>query len=129
VRPSPTRSLVTAAIVAVGIASVPALTASGEPSANYETRVRISEREPAFHGRVQSTFEQCEKRRVRLVRKGEDANKVMGRDRTDGKGQWKVPVDELTLKSGTYYAWSGRKKMGRKIFVCKADRSRPIVID
>jgi hypothetical protein len=129
VRLSPTRSLVAAAIVAAGAVTVPALSAIGKPSANYETKVRISEREPAFHGRVQSTFEQCEKRRVRLVRKGESENKVMGMDRTDGKGQWRVPIDELTLKSGTYYAWSGRKKVGRKIFVCKPDRSRPIVID
>ncbi|MGH2961834.1 MAG: hypothetical protein ACRDL3_06540 [Solirubrobacterales bacterium] len=113
----------------MAIACVPALTASGKPSANYETKVRISERSPAFHGRVQSTFEPCEKRRVRLVKKGEDGNKVMGEDRTDGKGTWKVRVDELTLKSGTYYAWAGRKKVGRKIFVCKPDRSRAIVID
>ena len=55
--------------------------------------------------------------------------KLIGKDRTDGKGEWKVPVDELTLKSGTYYAWSKRKKMGRKTFVCKPDRSRAIVID
>jgi hypothetical protein len=40
-----------------------------------------------------------------------------------------VDVGELTLRSGTYYAWSGRKKVGRKIFVCKPGRSRPIVID
>jgi hypothetical protein len=108
---------------------IPVLSASGKPTATYDTKVRISERPPAFHGRVQSTFEPCEKRKVRLVKKEEDGNKLLGKDRTDGKGQWKVPVDELTLKSGTYYAWAGRKKMGRKIFVCKPDRSRAIVID
>jgi hypothetical protein len=129
VRHSAKRSFVAAAIIAGALACVPALTASGKPSATYDTKVRISERPPAFHGRVQSTFEPCEKRRVRLVKKGEDGNKVMGEDRTNGKGEWKVRVNELTLKSGTYYAWSRRKKVGRKIFVCKPDRSRAIVID
>jgi hypothetical protein len=51
-----------------------------------DTKVRISGEEPAFHGRVQSTFEPCEKRRVRLVRKGDERNKVIGEDHTDGKG-------------------------------------------
>jgi hypothetical protein len=120
---------VSAAILAIAIGCLPVLSASGRPSATYATKVRISENEPAFHGRVQSTFEPCEKRKVRLVRKGEDGNKLIGEDRTDGKGQWKVRMEELTLKSGTYYAWSKRKKVGRKIFVCKPDRSRPIVID
>jgi hypothetical protein len=123
------RSFVVAAIFAGAIACLPALSASGKPTATYDTKVRISERSPAFHGRVQSTFEPCEKRKVRLVKKSVDGNKLLGTARTDGKGEWKVPVDELTLKSGTYYAWSGRKKMGRKIFVCKPDRSRAIVID
>ena len=118
-----------AASIAVVIACVPALTASGRPTATYETKVRISANEPSFHGRVQSTFEPCEKRKVRLVRKSHTGNRLIGQDRTDGKGEWKVKVDELTLKSGEYYAWAKRKKMGSKIFVCKPDRSRAIDVD
>jgi hypothetical protein len=120
---------VSAAGIAVVVACVPVLTASGKPTATYATKVRISANEPAFHGRVQSTFEPCEKRKVRLVRKTDAGNKLIGEDRTDGKGEWKVKVDELTLKSGEYHAWAKRKKMGRKIFVCKPDRSRAIDVD
>lgn len=123
------RKFVVAAAIAVPVACLAPLAASGAPSTTYDTKVRISGEEPAFHGRVQSTFEPCEKRRVRLVKKSDEGNKVIGEDRTDGKGQWKVDVSELTVKSGTYYAWAGRKKVGRKIYVCKPDRSRAIVID
>jgi hypothetical protein len=129
VRQPTKRKFVVAAVIAVPVVCLAPLAASGAPSTTYDTKVRISGEEPAFHGRVQSTFEPCEKRQVRLVKKSDEGNKVIGEDRTDGKGQWKVDVGELTVKSGTYYAWAGRKKVGRKIYVCKPDRSRAIVID
>jgi hypothetical protein len=129
VRRSPTRALATAAALAGVVLGWAVIPAGGAPVTTYETKVRISERPPAFHGRVQSTFEPCEKRRVRLLKKRVEDNKLMGKDRTDGKGEWKVSVEELTLKSGAYFAKTARKKVGRKLFVCEADRSRPIVID
>lgn len=46
-----------AAAIAVPVACLAPLAATGAPSATYDTKMRISGEEPGFHGRVQSTFE------------------------------------------------------------------------
>ena len=127
-RHSPKRS-VAAVAIALALASAAAVTAVGKPVARYETIVRISNNEPAFHGRVQSLYEECEKRRVKLIRKTVAGKAMLGKTRTDGKGGWEVELDELSLRPGRYYARAARKRTNDETFICQPDRSRAIEID
>lgn len=119
------------ALAALGIAAVvfaASVPATGAPRVRFETKVRISDNPPAFHGKLVSAYKLCERRKVKLMKKRDGRrHRTLGRKRTNGKGEWKVAVGSLSLKPGTYYAKVGRKKVGRAQ-ICQPGRSRRIVV-
>lgn len=108
-------------------------TASAEESASAKrgktpTRISISSKFPAFHGRVDSDRARCKRgRTVKLFRKASGGGnaKRLGRDRSMGSGRWTVRV--RNLKSGAYYAKAKPKMAAGSL--CRADRSRVVVVD
>lgn len=96
----------------------PAVAAADRPA----SRISISSRVPAFHGRVSSPRSSCvEDRKVQLFRKvpGSGRN-VLGVDVTSSGGRWKVAVDDVD--SGVYFA---RVKGSR---LCRGARSENAAI-
>ena len=102
--------------------------ADGAERGKAPTRVSISSKFPAFHGRVDSNRARCKRgREVQVLRKrsGGRGPKRLGRDRSMGSGRWTVKV--RNVKSGAYYAKAKPKMASGSL--CKADRSRVVVVD
>ncbi|MGI9557157.1 MAG: hypothetical protein ACR2N5_04360 [Solirubrobacterales bacterium] len=130
-------ALLAGLLVATASTSSPAVALAGEragasgSATKYGTKLRISERFPAFHGRVKSSAPECLDRVVKLfeARFGKK-NKKLGRDRTNSKGKWRVILDPLT--TGSYYAKvpksRGTDESGDR-YVCKKDRSKTVFVD
>jgi hypothetical protein len=111
-------------LVLAGLLSIPA--AAGM---TYSSRLYMSEKFPAFHGRIHSASNFCEAdRRVKLfkVRPGKD--KLLGVDRSDDNGHWKVALGNQ-LVSGVYYSKAplyGSASLG---ITCLPDTSQMAVVD
>jgi hypothetical protein len=96
---------------------LPAATAAG---ASYSTKVIVSLKTPAFHGKLKSSKSACETNRtVKLFRKEAGPDELLGTDRSNAKAKWSIPI---RLRPGTYYAKASAKGS------CKAARSRPLTI-
>ena len=116
-----------AAIATAAVAAIPALASN---VVRIDSKVRISHRAPAFHGKVRSDNNGCESnRKVKMFRRQHGPDQLLGHDRTDRRGKWKVEVDPLS--SGAYYARVKRRAEGAAgtIFVCRRDRSKTVVVD
>ena len=116
-----------AAIATAAVAAIPALASN---VVRIDSKVRISHRAPAFHGKVRSDNNGCESnRKVKMFRRQHGPDELLGHDRTDHRGKWKVEVDPLS--SGAYYARVKRRAEGAAgtIFVCSRDRSKTVVVD
>ena len=119
--------LAAALTLALALVAVPALATH---TVKINSRVTISSRPPAFHGHVKSPNHACEiQRKVKLFRQRNGPDKLLGKDKTNHHGRWKIVVDPL--KSGAYYAKVVRRSEGAAgtIFVCRGDRSKTIVVD
>lgn len=120
------------ALATLGAASTVAETAA--PAAKkpnrYRTKLTISSSVPAFSGRVKSRKRRCERRRkVVLFRRGNGSRRHrLGADRSNRRGRWAIPVDNL--RSGAYFAKVRRKRLRGKGggSVCRPARSRIAVI-
>lgn len=101
-------------LAAVFLAAVPAAGAS------YSTKVIISLKTPAFHGKLQSSRGACATNRtVKLYRKKSGPDKLLGTDQSNAKAKWSVPI---RLTSGSYYAKAVAKGS------CKAAKSKVLTI-
>jgi hypothetical protein len=111
---------------AVAAAAVPAIAQERGTDPVYESKIRLKNAAPAYHGKVKSESEMCiANRKVRLFkesRNGED--KVLGKDRTDSEGYWEVLKDP---KSGVYYAKVNRYEGSG--YACLQAKSKKVVID
>ncbi len=95
---------------------------------SYRTNLFLSKKAPAFHGRVHSPGTVCLlRRKVRLYRVRRGPDKLLGSDRSDARGAWKVRVRPLS--SGAYYARVSRFSSAALGFVCRGDRSRLAAVD
>lgn len=115
------RTLLCAAAIAAGTAML-ALPAIG--SAATKTKVVVSLKFPAFHGKLKSSKRACvANRKVKLMRKRRGPDKVMRRDRSNRKGRWSTPISRgKRVMPGVYYVKA--TKRGN----CKAATSRRLVI-
>lgn len=96
---------------------LPAVPAAG---ASYSTKIVVSLKVPAFHGKLRSSRNACATNRtVKLYRKKPGPDKLLGTDRSNGKAKWAIPVG---LRSGTYYAKAPAKGN------CKSARSKSLTI-
>jgi hypothetical protein len=119
--------IVGAALAAATVAEMPALATN---VVKIDSKVTISTRFPAFHGQVKSDNHACETgRKVKLFKRRHGPDRLLGHDRTNNNGRWKVEVDPL--RSGAYYAKVTRREEGTAgtIYVCRRDRSRTLVVD
>ncbi len=112
----------------IAVVSIPSLATQ---VVRHPSRVTISEKAPAFHGRVKSNAHPCvQQRKVKLFRaKRHGPDKLLGRDHTNNHGRWQVDVNPL--KSGAYYAKVSRRSDGTAgtIHICVKDRSRIVPVD
>ncbi|HMC06091.1 MAG TPA: hypothetical protein VKG89_01725 [Solirubrobacterales bacterium] len=116
-----------ALVAALAVVAVPALATQ---TVKIDSKVTMSSQAPAFHGKVKSDNHACEtQRKVKLFRQKSGPDKLLGTDKTNHLGRWKIVVDPL--KSGAYYAKVVRRSEGTAgtIFVCRADRSKVIAVD
>jgi hypothetical protein len=109
------------AFLVVAALAVVALAASPAAGASYATKVVVSFKTPAFHGKLKSGKSSCASgRTVKLFRKKRGADEFLGSDRSNANGSWSIPI---RLRSGSsYYAKAPAKGS------CKEDKSRVIAI-
>lgn len=104
-------------VVALAVALLPAAPAAG---ASYSTKVIVSLKTPAFHGKLKSSRSACTTNRtVKLFREKAGPDKLLGTDRSNAKAKWSIPI---RLKSGSYYAKAPAKGS------CKSGKSRALTI-
>ncbi len=115
--------------LAIGLAGALALAAAMPAAAQdmtYESKIRLKNAAPAFHGKVKSESTLCvPNRKVRLfkAKRGED-DKLLGKTRTDSEGRWEILK---TPKSGVYYAKVNQYES--TTYDCLPDKSKKVVID
>jgi hypothetical protein len=92
-------------------------------AAAFKTKMVVSLKFPAFHGKITSPRKAClGNRKVKMFRERNGKKVLLGRDRTDAKGKWKIPVGK-NLTSGSYYGTVAKTKK------CKGDKSSVLPID
>jgi hypothetical protein len=74
--------------------------AVGGISETVPTNLGLSNREPAFHGKVRTDVPDCESdRRVKLFRarfgKGTGPRELVGRTDSNDKGKWRIPAEPV----------------------------------
>ena len=108
-------------LVIVLLAAVMLLTVS-VASASYSTKVIVSLKFPAFHGKVKSGKGSCATNRtVKLFRKKPGPDKLLGTDKSNAKAEWSIPAGKK-LASGSYYAKAPAKGQ------CKPAKSNVVPI-
>lgn len=114
------RALLAVLAVAVAAALLPALaTGAGKSS----TKIVVSLKFPAFHGKLTSPRQGClGSRKVKLYREKSGKKKQLGTDTSEDNGKWAIPVGK-NLSSGAYYATVASR--GK----CKAAKSQVLTID
>jgi hypothetical protein len=86
---------------------------------------------PEFSGKIASPEDKCVKGRdVKLFRKKNGDSKKIGKDSSDGKGKFKIKLDDDPPKSGKYYAEVEQKKFGQSgdKTTCKPTKSGKVEI-
>jgi hypothetical protein len=116
----PRRALFTVLAVAVAAALLPALApAAGKNS----TKIIVSLKFPAFHGKLSSPRKGClGSRTVKMYREQGGKKKQLGKDKSEDNGKWAIPVGK-NLTSGAYYATVAKRGE------CKAAKSQVLTID
>jgi hypothetical protein len=121
-----TRRLALATPLALVAISATAVAGGPGQTVEIDSRIKIRQSFPAFHGKVKSDNMACvQQRRAKLFKQKRNGDKkLLGFDRTNAEGKWKVIVDPL--KSGVYYAVVKRREEGTAgtTFVCLRDKSR-----
>jgi len=110
-----------------GVVAIGAVAPAGAQDMPFESKIRLKNGFPAFHGKVKSDSADCiANRKVRLfkVKPGED--KLLGKDRTDVEGRWEIL---RTPKSGIYYAKVNQFAQQSPQLVCLPDKSKKVSID
>jgi hypothetical protein len=108
-------------LVVIALAAA-AFSAGPAAGASYATKVIVSLKTPAFHGKLKSRRSSCATgRRVKLFRKKPGRDKLLGTDRSNAKGRWSIPIGKLA--SGAAYYAKAPAKGG-----CKAGKSKVLTI-
>ena len=119
------RRVLTAALTATALgvgAAAPAMA-----DTKYDSKIRVANSFPAFHGKVRSDVELCvENRKVIMYSEMPGDDDVLGKTRTDGDGKWKVKVEPT---SGVFYAKVRKGGSASLGIVCRKAVSKPVVID
>jgi hypothetical protein len=105
--------------IALVAALVPALaTGAGKNS----TKIVVSLKQPAFHGKISSPRSGClGSRTVKMYREVNGTKKQLGKDTSEDNGKWEIALGK-NLKPGLYYATVAAR--GK----CKAAKSNGLPI-
>ena len=108
------------AILILVAALVPALASAGGKNS---TKIVVSLKFPAFHGKLSSPRKAClGSRTVKMYREKSGQKKLLGKDTSEDNGKWATPAGK-NLTSGAYYATVAKR--GK----CKAAKSQVLTID
>jgi hypothetical protein len=109
-------ALLLVVLAAALLSAVPAVGAK-----SYSTKVIVSLKNPAFHGKLKSNRSACTTNRtVKLFRKKPGPDKLLGTDKSNAKTRWSI---RIRLKSGaSYYAKTPTKGS------CRAAKSKVLTI-
>jgi hypothetical protein len=114
------RRLLIIALVLVAVIALPAL---AQGAGKNSTKIVVSLKFPAFHGKLTSPRQGClGSRTVKMYREKSGKKKQLGKDKSEDNGKWAVPVGK-NLTSGAYYATVAKR--GK----CKAAKSQVLTID
>jgi len=109
-----------------GVLAVGAVAPAGAQDMPFESKIRLKNGFPAFHGKVKSDGAECiSNRKVRLFKVKPGQDKLLGKDRTDVEGRWEVLK---TPKGGVYYA-KVNQVVEQSQLVCLPDKSKKVSID
>jgi hypothetical protein len=110
------------------LASFAALASVATARLNYNSTIKLYNSAPAFHGRVNSEGgEFCvTNRRVKMMKQRNGPDRLLGKDRTNSEGRWKV---HFPPPSGVYYAKVKRLSSASLGVNCQRDKSNVITID
>lgn len=113
-------ALIAVLMVAVAAALLPAAASS---AGKNSTKIVVSLKFPAFHGKLAAPRQAClGSRTVKMYRERNGKKKLLGRDTSEDNGKWAIPVGK-NLTSGSYYATVAKR--GK----CKSAKSQVLSID
>ena len=126
-RPSPSRRSMLAGVLVAVVAFCSIAPTAFAQDMPFDSKIRLKNSFPAFHGKVKSTGSSCiANRKVRLFREKKGEDKVLGKTRTGTDGKWQILVEP---KSGAFYAKVNQFADEATGLVCNAAKSKIVVID
>jgi hypothetical protein len=115
--------------LAFAIASILVLAAPATAGMSYKTTISMSEKFPAFHGKLHSSYAYCtQNRKVKVYREKNGPDKLLGSDVSESDGSWEADVSNK-LTSGAYYSSVAAKYSAEIGVNCRAAKSKPITVD
>ncbi|MET0306179.1 MAG: hypothetical protein ABW196_08125 [Solirubrobacterales bacterium] len=106
--------------VVLAVALLPTGSAVG---ASTSTKIIVSLKLPAFHGKLKSSDSACSSgRTVKLFRQKAGPDKLLGTDRSNAKAKWSIPIGKRLKSGASYYAKAPAKGS------CKAAKSKVLAI-
>jgi hypothetical protein len=118
------------AIVLLGASALAVSAAAKMPTTTYSTHIVMSEKFPAFHGKLHSKSDFCVANRpVKVYREAlSGKDKLLGVKRSEEDGTWKVSIGNK-LTSGAYYSEAPAYGSASLGISCKAARSQVATVD
>lgn len=99
------------------------LPATASSAGSSSTKIVVSLKFPAFHGKLSSSRHGClGSRTVKMYRRHSGKTKLLGSDKSEDSGKWAIPVGKH-LTSGEYFATVAKRG------ACKAAKSKVLTID
>jgi hypothetical protein len=100
--PVHSRALLAVLAVAAAVLLLPVVSAAG--AGKNSTKIVISLKTPAFHGKLSSPRQAClGSRKVKMYRELNNTKKLLGKDTSEDNGKWAILLGK-NLKAGLYYA-------------------------
>jgi hypothetical protein len=124
----PHRRTILVAVVSLALAALAALSASAMARLTYDSTIKVYESFPTFHGKVNSEDGSfcIDNRRVKMFKQRNGADQLLGKDRTNPHGRWRINYD---AGSGAYYAKVKELSSASLGVTCRRDKSNVVVID
>jgi hypothetical protein len=116
-------------IAALALAAILVLVAPATAGMSYKTTISMSEKFPAFHGKLHSPYTYCaQNRKVKVYREKNGSDKLLASDTSDSDGSWEAPIGNK-LTSGAYYSSVTAKYSAEIGVTCQAAKSKLAVVD
>lgn len=111
--------------VSVGVASA----STNYPTHFVQFKLQSSSGKRTFSGQIKSSTSNCTKgRTVEVIRKHNGNQQELGKNGTNGNGQFSISLASGKVKNGTYYAKVKVKKYDNGQKVCESAQSGTIKV-